>query len=91
MNAKKAKQLRKAAALAGATQYEKQAVKLRFYERPTADGQKSLEQCHIVQPIELRKGSPRQVYSMLKRLEKNVGLDKVFDGLMQDHLDEVQK
>jgi hypothetical protein len=91
MNAKKAKRIRKAAAAAGTTsQYEPTVVKTRLWERPTASGP-SLEQCQIVQPAALKRGSPRQINKLLKRLERTVGLEKVYAGLLEEHMNEVQK
>lgn len=89
----KAKRLRSAAGYRprrDRTEYEPQEFKPRFWERLTADGQKALEMCQITRPIRVKARTPRQIYRLLKRLERTVGLDKVYQGLMQEHLREVR-
>jgi vancomycin resistance protein YoaR len=85
----KAKRLRSAAGYRPSrdrTQYENQEFRTKLYERLTADGQKALEACQITKPMRVKARTPRQIYRLLKRLERTVGLDKVYAGLMQEHL-----
>jgi hypothetical protein len=38
----------------------------------------------VAKPARLRKGSPRQVYKLMKKLERNTGLENIFAGLVAE-------
>ena len=38
----------------------------------------------IAKPVRLKKGSPKAIYRMLKKLQRTVGLDRVYDQLQTE-------
>ena len=38
----------------------------------------------VLAPVRLKKGTPKAIYRLLKKLERNVGLDKVYAGMQKE-------
>jgi len=49
-----------------------------------SDGKPQVEFIPAAKPVRLKKGSAKQVYRMLKRMERTVGLDNVWQQLVEE-------
>ncbi|MDO8705383.1 MAG: hypothetical protein Q7J84_10600 [Sulfuricaulis sp.] len=81
MNAKKCKALRAHAGdLRAPTQYEKQVFRPRLVQIQTPAGV-ALDTIQCLQPMYLKRGSPRAVYKLMKRIESRMGLEVALQRL----------